>query len=121
MTENTAVFFDLQGTLGGEGLGDILHFTFFAHAIEAIKLVNDGGFLSVVITNQSHISRGDFTDQQFWDRIAALQNELLNYGTRIDGVYCCPHSAKDNCNCMKPRPGLVLAARKDLGLDLGRC
>ena len=58
MYERAAVFLDLQGTLGGEGLGDIKHFTFFPSAIPAIKLLNDANLLAIVVTNQSHIAKG---------------------------------------------------------------
>lgn len=55
---NKAVFLDLQGTLGGEGLGDIMDFEFFSYSIEAIKLLNKNGILAIVVTNQSHIAKG---------------------------------------------------------------
>lgn len=116
-----AVFLDLQGTLGGEGLGDIRNFTFYPFAILAIKLLNEANLLAIIITNQSHISKGDFTYDYFHERMTALKNEVEDNGARLDAVYCCPHSEQDNCTCRKPEPGLVFAAQNDLDLDLGKC
>jgi histidinol-phosphate phosphatase family protein len=121
MSAGRAVFLDLQGTLGGDGLGDILGFTFYPHSIPAIRLLNQAGLLTVVVTNQSHIGRGDFTLDDFESRIEALQHELAEHGARWDAVYCCPHTREDRCSCRKPLPGMVLQAQKDLGLDLSRC
>lgn len=116
-----AVFLDLQGTLGGDGFGDVLDFAFFSFAISAIKLLNDADLLTIVITNQTHISRGYFTHDEFEDRIDCLKRELAEYGAKLDGVYCCPHVPDDKCSCRKPLPGMVFQARRDFNLDLSRC
>ncbi len=121
MYEKAAVLLDLQGTLGGEGLDDIRHFAFFPFTIPAIRLFNDDGLLVVIITNQSHIAQGDFSYQYFLERMAGIKSEVEHAGAKIDAVYCCPHGTADNCECMKPKPGLVLAAKRDLTLDLSKC
>jgi histidinol-phosphate phosphatase family protein len=115
------VFLDLQGTLGGEGLGHILDFSFYPFSIPAIKLLNETGLLAIVITNQSHISRGHFTYDEFEKRMDDLKLELAEGGARLDGVYCCPHTEEDNCSCRKPKPGMVLQAQRDFDLDLSKC
>ena len=61
MSERGAVFLDLQGTLGGEGLDDIRNFSFFPSAPPAIRLLNESGLPAIVLTNQSHIAAGLFT------------------------------------------------------------
>jgi D-glycero-D-manno-heptose 1,7-bisphosphate phosphatase len=86
MTQS-AVFLDLQGTLGGDGLGDILDFSFFPSAIPAIKELNDAGFLAILVTNQSHIASGRFTYAEFENHIARLQSELAQNHARWDAVY----------------------------------
>lgn len=121
MSSSAAVFFDLQGTLGGEGLGDILDFSFFPTAIPAIKLVNDAGLLAILVTNQSHISSGKFSLAEFQRRIAALQEELRLHNAHWDAVYCCPHSISDHCECRKPLPGLLYQAARDFHLELSEC
>ena len=121
MYERAAVFLDLQGTLGGEGLGDIKDFTFFPSAIPAIKLLNDANLLAIVVTNQSHIAKGFFTFEYFSERMEVLKNELYEGGARLDAVYCCPHETQDNCSCEKPKPGMLLEAQKDFNLKLRSC
>ena len=121
MNGDAAVFFDLQGTLGGEGLGDILDFSFFPTAIPAIKRVNDAGLLAILVTNQSHIFSGKFSLAQFQQRIEDLQQELALHNAHWDAVYCCPHGTSDNCDCRKPLPGMLYQAARDFHLDLSAC
>jgi histidinol-phosphate phosphatase family protein len=121
MNGRTAVFLDLQGTLGGEGLGDIRDFVFYPFTIPAIKLLNKANLLTVIITNQTHITAEKFTLQYFQDRMKALQQEAADGGAGIDAVYCCPQGQNDGCNCKKPKPGLVLQAQMELNLDLNGC
>ncbi|MEK7400529.1 MAG: HAD family hydrolase [Candidatus Poribacteria bacterium] len=116
-----AVFLDLQGTLGGEGFGDILDFAFFPFTISAIKLLNETDFLSIIVTNQSHIAKGHFTINDFDKFIDKLKQELADHGAKIDGVYCCPHGNNDDCSCRKPSPGLIFKAQEDFNLDLSKC
>jgi D-glycero-D-manno-heptose 1,7-bisphosphate phosphatase len=116
-----AVFLDLQGTLGGDGLGDILGFAFFPFAASAVKLLNEADLLTIVVTNQTHISEGCFTYDEFGERIDDLKKELAEYGAKLDGVYCCPHRPSDKCSCRKPLPGMILQAQKDFNLDLPGC
>jgi D-glycero-D-manno-heptose 1,7-bisphosphate phosphatase len=121
MSSRSTVFLDLQGTLGGEGLGDILDFSFYPFSIPAIKLLNEANLLVVVVTNQSHISKGYFTYADFERRVDELKQELAEHGAKLDAVYCCPHKTGDNCSCKKPLPGMVLQAQRDFGLDLTEC
>jgi len=121
MSRRRAVFLDLQGTLGGEGLGDILEFSFYPFSIPAIKLLNEADLLVIVVTNQGHISKGYFTYNDFQRRIDDLKQELAEQGAKLDGVYCCPHTDEDNCSCKKPLPGMVLRGQRDFDLDLTEC
>jgi histidinol-phosphate phosphatase family protein len=115
---NRAVLFDLHGTLGGDGLGNILDFTFFSFSIPAIRLINSAGVLAIVITNQSQIAKGVFSFDQYLDRVHSLQAELISHQVHLDAFYCCPHCKADGCKYCKPLPGLVLQAQKDFDLDL---
>lgn len=116
-----AAFLDLQGTLGGDGLGDILDFTFYPCAPAAIRALNDAGLLAIVVTNQSRIARGRFTLADFERRVGELTRELAAQGARLDRAYCCPHSPQDGCACRKPAIGMLLRAKGDFGVDLARC
>jgi D-glycero-D-manno-heptose 1,7-bisphosphate phosphatase len=113
-----AVFMDLQGTLGGEAVGDIRDFSFFPFSIDAIKLINKNNMLAIIITNQSHISKGYLTIQQYEDYVEKLKSYLKMNNAYIDEIYCCPHDKTDNCTCKKPLPGLIEQAENDFDIDL---
>jgi len=121
MTGRSAVFLDLQGTLGGEGFGDIRDFAFFPCAVTAIRLLNDAGLPAIVVTNQSRIARGLYTVEYFQDWMEALKQELAGGGAWFDAVYFCPHVDEDNCSCKKPKPGMLLEAQRDFNLDINSC
>ncbi len=72
------------------------------------------GFLLVVVTNQPDIGRGRVTAEAVESIHAALREAL----PAIDAVYTCPHGGPEPCECRKPRPGMLLAAAADLGIDL---
>ncbi len=113
-----AVFLDLQGTLGGEGLDDIMQFSLYPFAVDAIRLINSACMLAIVITNQSHISKGLFTWDDYLSRVNELEYQLESGGAHIDAFYCCPHSSEDICECRKPLPGMVMMAKSDFSIDL---
>lgn len=84
----------------------------------AVRRINEAGMLAVLITNQSGIERGYFTEatvQAFHD---ALAMELARWNAHLDGVYFCPHRPETECDCRKPRPGMAERAARDLGIDL---
>ena len=113
-----AVFFDLQGTLGGDPLGNAGEFALYPFAAEAIRLINAAGMAAVVVTNQSGIAKGRLTLAQFEERMVALRDEPAAQGAHLDGVYCCPHSRADGCSCRKPQPALLHRAERELGVCL---
>jgi histidinol-phosphate phosphatase family protein len=112
------VFIDMQGTLGGTGVDDISTFEFYPFSINAIKELNKNGILVIVVTNQSNISRGYITQEDFDNKMEVLHKELDKNGAYLDGVYCCPHTREDNCSCKKPLSGLVYRAIKEHNIDL---
>jgi D-glycero-D-manno-heptose 1,7-bisphosphate phosphatase len=118
MSERMAAFIDLQGTLGGECMGDIMDFTFYPFAMDAIKLLNTNNILAIVLTNQSRIAKGNLTYFDYEKKLVEIESYLSSYGVYLDGVYCCPHSKIDKCNCKKPLPGLVRRAENDFKIDL---
>jgi histidinol-phosphate phosphatase family protein len=118
MGKKRAIFLDLQGTLGGDGEGDVMDFSFYPFAIDAIKLLNVSGFLTIVVTNQSRIAKGYLTYSDYEKKIEEISNELKSSGAYLDGIYCCPHSKGDKCGCKKPLPGLLSQAERDFDIDL---
>jgi D-glycero-D-manno-heptose 1,7-bisphosphate phosphatase len=118
MAGRAAVFLDLGGTLGPTC--DFPEFSWYPMATEAVRLVNQMGFLAIALTNQSPIAAGRFSLEAFWHRLRELERELSASGAKLDAVYCCPHRAADGCPCAKPRLGMIDAARRQFAIDLAR-
>jgi len=119
---NRAVFIDRDGTINR----DVPYcsrpedFELLPGAAEAIKLLNEHGFKVVVVTNQSGIARGYFTEETLARIHDKMRRELAKHGARVDAIYYCPHHPEDNCECRKPKPKMVLQAAKDLDIDLSQ-
>jgi D-glycero-D-manno-heptose 1,7-bisphosphate phosphatase len=122
-----AVFIDRDGTISEE-VGYINHpsrFRLFPYTAAAIKLLNDQGWLAVVITNQAGVARGYFTESMIETVHDNLLRELREKGARVDAIYYCAHHPsvgeppyRQECDCRKPKPGLVTRASKELGIAL---
>ena len=123
-----AVFFDRDGTLNVDK--DYLHkiedFEWMPEAIEAIKYVREQGYLAIVITNQSGVARGYYPEADILAIHEHMNAELKKHGTCLDGLYYCPHHPdgavpeyRRECDCRKPKPGLIEQARRDFPIDLG--
>lgn len=89
-------------------------------AVEGLRRLAGLGFDLVVVTNQSGLARGYFSPADLEAIHARLCDLLTAEGVALAGIYVCPHGPDDGCSCRKPRPGLALAARADLGFDPGR-
>jgi len=127
MEKNIAVFLDRDGTINEEVgyLDDLDKLKIIGSAYQAIKMVNDKGMKVVVISNQSGVARGLLTEEFVRKTNDCLQNRLLQRGARIDHFYYCPHHPtegekpyRQNCDCRKPAPGMLLRAAADLNIDL---
>ena len=113
-----AAFIDFQGTLGGGGTDDIRSLVLFPFSAEAIRELNVHGVLVIGITNQSHISKGELTWDEYNEKLKSLKGELYLGNAHFDAGYCCPHMDSDHCGCKKPLTGMVDAACKDFTIDL---
>ncbi|HEY3043174.1 MAG TPA: HAD family hydrolase [Vicinamibacterales bacterium] len=121
-----AVFLDRDGTLikdiGYLGVrGDV---AFFPWTVDAVRALNQAGLPVVVITNQSGVARGIFTEPMIEDVHRHISSLLAAGGARIDAYYYCPHHPDGTvaayarrCDCRKPGCGLIDRASTDLGLD----
>ena len=87
-------------------------------SLQAIARLNQGGWRIVVATNQSGIARGLFDMATLNAIHAEMHRAVIQAGGRIDAIFFCPHAADSNCECRKPKPGLLLeiASRMDVGL-----
>ena len=100
-------------------------FEFVPGAIEGMRRLQQAGYALVVVTNQSGLARGYYTEDQYQTLTARLRQELAAQGVTLDGVYHCPHHPKGSvahlatdCNCRKPSPGMILQAAQELKLSL---
>jgi len=127
LKKNSAVFLDRDGTINEEvGYLDTLEkLKLYENTAQAIKLINETGMKAIVITNQSGIARGYF-DEQFVKQVhQRIQYVLQQQGAFIDAFYYCPHHPTEgtgkylqSCSCRKPEPGMLIAAARDLNIDL---
>ena len=125
---NTAVFLDRDGTINEEVgyLDSIDKLKLFANTAEAIKMINESGMKAVVITNQSGIARGYFSEEFVKKVHKRIQKILKAKGAFIDAFYYCPHhpegvgTYQQSCACRKPEAGLLIAAARDMDIDLTR-
>ncbi len=117
---NRAVFIDRDGTMAK----DVSYcscpedFELLPNTGKAIRLLNEHGFKVIVITNQSGITRGYFTEEALAEIHEKMKDELAKEGARVDAIYHCPHHPDDNCQCRKPKPKLALQAAKDHDIEL---
>jgi D-glycero-D-manno-heptose 1,7-bisphosphate phosphatase len=124
-----AVFLDRDGTIIDDVgyLDRIDDVVVYPWSADALRLLKRGGFAIVVITNQSGVGRGLYPETVVQDVHAHLAAELARGGVTIDAWHHCPHlpDAVDaayrlDCECRKPKPGMLIRAAADLGLDLSR-
>jgi len=116
------VFVDRDGTLIEE-MGYLNHVSrlhLFPFVPEALRRLNVARLPVILISNQSGVGRG-FFPQTLVKHIHDLMTEQLKAaGAHLDGIYYCPHVSNDNCECRKPKPGMLEQAARQHGLDLGK-
>lgn len=113
-----AVFLDRDGTICEEMgyLNHITRFRMYPFSAAAIRRLNDAGLPVVALTNQSGVARGFFPEELIERVHEKMTAELAAGGARVDGIYYCPHSSSDNCNCRKPQPGMLERAAREHNL-----
>lgn len=126
-----AIFLDRDGTINKYVgfLRNIDDFELIEGVAETIKLINQSGYLAIVVTNQPVIARGEVS----WEELNMIHKKMATLlgkeGAYVDGIYICPHHPdkgfkgerpeyKIDCDCRKPKPGLLLQAAKDFNIDL---
>lgn len=128
MNKNKAVFLDRDGVVLKEVgyLSDLKKISFYKGNIEALKLLKKNGFKLIVVSNQSGVARGYFTESFVKKTHKTIQERLKKHKIKIDAFYYCPHHIRDvkvkkyfkDCSCRKPKPGMVLKAKKRFNIDL---
>src|SRR5574344_353394 len=128
-----AVFLDRDGTINKYVgfLRDMDDFELIDGVSEAIKKISQTGYLAIVVTNQPVIARGEVTWEELNEIHKKMATLLGKKGAYVDGIYICPHHPdkgfegerpeyKIDCDCRKPKPGLLLQAAKDFNIDLAQ-
>ncbi len=115
-----AVFLDRDGTITVEKdyVSKIEEIEFIPGAKEALKILQELGYKLVITSNQSGVSRGIMTEKQVEEVNNFILEELGKEGIKISGIYYCPHLKEANCNCRKPKTGLIEKALKNKYLKL---
>jgi D-glycero-D-manno-heptose 1,7-bisphosphate phosphatase len=124
-----AVFLDRDGTIIEDVgyLDRLANVDVFPWSVDAVRLLNRGGFTVVVVSNQAGVARGLYKEAFVGDVHRHLDARMAAGGARIDAYYYCPHhpdgsvaAYRQACGCRKPQPGMIRAAERDLGLDVAR-
>lgn len=119
-------YLDRDGVLNVDHgyVGSVEAFEWIEGAIDAVVALSRAGFVPVVVTNQSGIGRGYYTEADFLALSEWMTQTLRRAGADVGGVYFCPHHPekalapwRTACDCRKPAPGMLLTAARELGLD----
>ena len=119
--KNKTVFLDRDGIINEQRIDHVKNideFKIFSGVGEAIKLLKEKGYLVIIITNQSVIGRKIISETKLEEIHLKLKNYLKQHNTYVDSIYYCPHTPEQNCNCRKPKPGLLIKASEDFNIDL---
>jgi len=124
-----AIFIDRDGTLSHE-VGYVNHpsrFRLFPYSVDAVRAVNRSGFLAILVTNQSGVARGYFPEALVHEVHGTINTSMAAGGARLDAIYVCTHHPaageppyRRDCECRKPRPGMLHRAQAELDVDLAR-
>lgn len=122
-----AVFLDRDGVINVDHgyVHDEHDFEFIEGVFEATKRLKEMGYLLVLVTNQSGIARGKFSEDRFLSLTQWMDWNFVDNGVEFDGFYYCPHHAEygqgkyqQDCDCRKPKPGMFISARDYLDIDM---
>ena len=124
-----AVFFDRDGVINADHgyVGDASRFVFLPDAIAGVKVANDRGALAFLVTNQSGVARGYYTEQDVVRLHHDMAREMRRHGAHFDDIRVCPHlpdgvvaAYRRACHCRKPEPGMLLDLMQHWSVDRAR-
>ena len=119
--KNKAIFLDRDGTINVEKnyISQIEDFEFIPGIFELLKNYQQSGFMIFIITNQSGIARGFYSENDFKNLTNWMLEQFNKKGIKITKVYHCPHHPEitGKCNCRKPNPGMILQAIQEFNID----
>lgn len=120
---NKAIFLDRDGVINNDFgyIGSFEQFEFMDGIIEFLLTLKHNDFKLFIITNQSGIGRGFFTEEEYHQLTNIYLDILKTQGIKIEEVKYCPHTPQDNCECRKPKPTMILEIIEKYNLDKNEC
>jgi len=117
---NKAVFLDRDGVINHDKayVYKFEDFEFIEGIVDALKYLQNQGYALIIVTNQSGIGRGYYTEADYQSLTTSYRNILEKAGIEILDVLHCPHHPSANCECRKPKPGLFLQAIEKYDIDV---
>jgi len=117
--QNRVVFLDRDGVINEDNgyVYKIEDFIFKDGVFDSLKRLQDLGYKLIVVTNQSGIGRGYYSEEEFLKLTSFMKDEFKKNGIKIDKVYYCPHKPEDNCECRKPKNKMFKDAIKEFDID----
>lgn len=117
-----AIFLDRDGVITqnieGSYVNTIADVSFIDGALGSLAELAKSNYAIVIVTNQAGVGKGYFSLEMAQAINTYVRESILNSGGRVDGLYLCPHTPEENCECRKPRPGMLLQAQRELNIDL---
>lgn len=113
-----AVFLDRDGVINkkmpeGDYVKEWKEFHFLPGVFDALRKLKNAGYIIIIVTNQRCVARGIMAEDNLQEIHAKMTDYVKKMGVLIDGIYVCPHDDVDNCDCRKPKPGMIINAIKD--------
>ena len=114
------IFLDRDGVINKEigYLHQINDFTFINGIFATCQYFKKLGYQIIIVTNQSGISRGHYTDNDFHNITDWMMEQFKNNNVEILDIFYCPHTPKSDCDCRKPKPGMFIAAKNKYSIDM---
>lgn len=125
MNKRKTIFLDRDGTINvdsqfAEYIYKVEDFTFVPGALEALKMLQNAGYQLIIITNQSGIGRGYYTEEDYQNLTRYMLHEFEKNSITITGIYYCSHAPEANCECRKPKTLLIKKAAEEHDADLSK-
>ena len=120
--QDKIIFLDRDGVINydsgiGEYITSAASFKFYPGSLKALKKLSAAGFKIIVISNQAGIAKGLYTQKDLDGITAKMQKGVKEIGAKLHSVNYCPHETADDCDCRKPKIGMITRAAKDLKFD----
>lgn len=117
-----ALFLDRDGVINVDHgyVGRVADFELIEGVLDALRTASARGYALIIVTNQSGIGRGYFTQAEYQALESHICQLLASEGIELTAVYHCPHLPDANCDCRKPRPGMILRAAREHDIDLAK-